>query len=98
MVSDREYKGQAEALRRAAEKACASWEAARKFLVRAGIATKSGELTKAYRQAMYSSPSSLILGIHGCDKSVGERILRGDIQHLRKSENSYDWLGHGVYF
>lgn len=48
-MSNKEYKEQAEALRRAAEKACASEEAARKFLVRAGIATKNGKLAKAYR-------------------------------------------------
>lgn len=48
-MSDKEFKEQAEALQRAAKKVCASQEAAREFLVRAGIATKSGKLTKAYR-------------------------------------------------
>ncbi|MBI1319562.1 MAG: hypothetical protein GC168_11535 [Candidatus Hydrogenedens sp.] len=47
---------------------------------------------------MYTSPSSLILGFHGCDREVAERILRGEITHLDKSENQYDWLGHGIYF
>lgn len=47
---------------------------------------------------MYTSPVSLLLGFHGCDRDIGERILRGEIAHLRKSENDYDWLGHGVYF
>lgn len=39
-----------------------------------------------------------VLGYHGCEKSVGEAILRGDVDHLKKSENSWDWLGKGVYF
>ncbi len=47
---------------------------------------------------MYSSPVALILGFHGCDREVGERILQGKVSHLRKSENRYDWLGHGIYF
>lgn len=46
----------------------------------------------------YTNPASLILGFHGCDASVGERVLRGDDTDLRASENSYDWLGHGIYF
>ena len=47
---------------------------------------------------MYTSPVSLVLGFHGCDRSIGERVIRGDIGHLRKSENRYDWLGNGIYF
>lgn len=39
-----------------------------------------------------------VLGYHGCEKSVGEAILRGDTDHLERSENSWDWLGKGVYF
>lgn len=42
-------------------------------------------------------PPALIIGYHGCDKSVGEGILASG-RKLRKSENDYDWLGHGVYF
>ena len=40
----------------------------------------------------------MILGFHGCDKEVGGGVLQGDIKHLQKSENDYDWLGHGIYF
>jgi hypothetical protein len=47
---------------------------------------------------MYTSPVSLILGFHGCDRDIGERVLGGKVRHLRKSENEYDWLGHGIYF
>lgn len=38
----------------------------------------------------------LTLGYHGCDRSVGEKILAGE--SLLPSENDYDWLGNGIYF
>ncbi len=41
--------------------------------------------------------SAHILGYHGCDREVGERILNGG-GHLLPSENDYDWLGSGIYF
>lgn len=41
-------------------------------------------------------PSSIVLGYHGCEKSVGEKILAGS--NVGRSENAYDWLGHGAYF
>ncbi len=40
----------------------------------------------------------LTLGFHGCDRSVGERILSGRQKHLKVSTNPYDWLGSGAYF
>jgi len=40
--------------------------------------------------------TSFILGYHGCDKSVGERILKGE--PFKQSNNDYDWLGPGIYF
>ena len=46
---------------------------------------------------MYSSQPSFVLGFHGCDKAVAERVLNKNL-NLRKSENSFDWLGHGIYF
>lgn len=39
----------------------------------------------------------LVLGYHGCDKSVADEVLAGK-DTLQKSEKPYDWLGHGVYF
>jgi hypothetical protein len=46
---------------------------------------------------MYSKRSGLILGFHGCDKSVLDKVVNGkDV--LQKSMNDYDWLGHGIYF
>lgn len=47
---------------------------------------------------MYARASGLLLGFHGCDKALGERLLSGELRHLDKSQNDYDWLGHGVYF
>lgn len=46
---------------------------------------------------MYKLSPSFVLGFHGCDRQVGERALKGEIQ-LRDSTNPYDWLGRGVYF
>lgn len=44
---------------------------------------------------MYAS--AFVLGFHGCDESVGERVLAGE-DHIHRSGNKHDWLGHGVYF
>jgi hypothetical protein len=40
--------------------------------------------------------SSFILGYHGCDLDVGERLLDGAA--FKPSNNDYDWLGPGIYF
>ena len=45
---------------------------------------------------MHALATSFILGYHGCDASVAERLLSG--KPFRQSTNDYDWLGHGVYF
>ena len=45
---------------------------------------------------MHTLSSSFVLGYHGCDAKVAERLLAGDDFQL--SQNDYDWLGHGVYF
>lgn len=46
---------------------------------------------------MYSRGTGIIFGFHGCDRSVGEKVLNGE-QPLKESINSYDWLGNGTYF
>lgn len=46
---------------------------------------------------MYRKLPNLVLGFHGCEKSVYERVLLQQ-EPLKKSENQYDWLGHGIYF
>jgi hypothetical protein len=40
--------------------------------------------------------STFILGYHGCDQRVGERLLAGS--PFKPSNNDYDWLGPGIYF
>jgi hypothetical protein len=40
--------------------------------------------------------SSFILGYHGCDLRIGERLLQGTA--FRHSNNDYDWLGPGIDF
>ena len=46
---------------------------------------------------MYSSLPSFVLGFHGCDKSVADKLVAGEAR-LKPSQNDYDWLGHGIYF
>jgi hypothetical protein len=46
---------------------------------------------------MYDRLPGLILGYHGCDRSVGEAVLAGKAE-LKANNNTYDWLGHGIYF
>ena len=47
---------------------------------------------------MYTSLPHFVLGFHGCDASVAEKIISSGSFHLKKSDNDYDWLGPGVYF
>ena len=46
---------------------------------------------------MYSKLPNLVLGFHGCDQSVFEKVIM-EGQPLKMSQNEYDWLGHGIYF
>jgi hypothetical protein len=46
---------------------------------------------------MYQCAPSFVLGFHGCDQEVGEKILFGET-NLEFSSNDYDWLGSGIYF
>ena len=40
--------------------------------------------------------SGFVLGYHGCDSDVAERLLAGE--SFQFSRNAYDWLGEGIYF
>lgn len=40
---------------------------------------------------------SPLIGFHGCERDVAERVFAGET-HLNSSENDYDWLGSGMYF
>lgn len=46
---------------------------------------------------MYSKRPNIILGFHGCDQKVLDKVITGK-ELLRKSCNDYDWLGNGIYF
>jgi hypothetical protein len=47
---------------------------------------------------MYSCIPQFILGFHGCDEKFGELALQSTKTILKKSNNTYDWLGSGIYF
>ncbi len=42
---------------------------------------------------MHRLSSCFVLGYHGCDRDVGERLLAGEA--FQPSDNDYDWLGPG---
>lgn len=46
---------------------------------------------------MYSTKPGLILGFHGCDEELAKKVVNKEV-NLAESRNSYDWLGHGIYF
>lgn len=46
---------------------------------------------------MYSVLPHFVLGFHGCDRTVAEKVFSGKTE-LKLSDNDYDWLGNGVYF
>jgi hypothetical protein len=46
---------------------------------------------------VYSHYPNLLLGFHGCSKSVFNEVTKESCQ-LAPSSNSYDWLGSGIYF
>lgn len=41
--------------------------------------------------------TSFVLGYHGCDKVIADRVVAGEID-LIQSNRDYDWLGPGIYF
>lgn len=45
---------------------------------------------------IYASDPGLLIGFHGCDEDVRNRIISGE--SLRASKNNWDWLGSGIYF
>ena len=40
--------------------------------------------------------SNYVIAYHGCDKKTQEYVVNGGA--FKKSINSYDWLGNGIYF
>lgn len=47
---------------------------------------------------VYKQLPGLVLGFHGCDRSVAEDVLSQKQPHLLSSKNAHDWLGEGIYF
>lgn len=47
---------------------------------------------------MYKTRDNLIFGFHGCDETLCDKLVSGQITALNYSKNSYDWLGKGMYF
>lgn len=54
--------------------------------------------TRDFENGFYQKSRQTVLGFHGCDRSIAEEILKSQEKHLRPSENTYDWLGSGIYF
>lgn len=46
----------------------------------------------------YLNQPQIVFGFHGCEKAIRDKILNSPKEHLKKSENPYDWLGRGIYF
>ena len=46
---------------------------------------------------MYIQNPAYVLGFHGLDEIIGRQVLNAE-DTLKHSTNTYDWLGHGVYF
>ena len=45
---------------------------------------------------MYSILPNLVIAFHGCDEETYQKVMYGN-EKLMSSNNSYDWLGNGVY-
>lgn len=54
--------------------------------------------TNKFNAKLYQKLPQMVLGFHGCDKSVAMDILNSSSKHLKSSKNDYDWLGEGIYF
>jgi hypothetical protein len=46
---------------------------------------------------MYQTRPGLLIGFHGCDKHVQQKLLN-DSTVIPMSAEPYDWLGNGMYF
>lgn len=51
----------------------------------------------AAQNLLYTRQPNFVFGFHGCDLLVQQKVINGHAP-LLPSENSYDWLGHGIYF
>lgn len=47
---------------------------------------------------LYQRYPSFVLGFHGTEKSIVDKVVAGKTNHLIKSDSNFEWLGHGIYF
>jgi len=47
---------------------------------------------------MYGIKPGYVLGFHGCDETLRNKVVSKKGIVLEPSKNDYDWLGRGVYF
>ncbi|HRE40832.1 MAG TPA: hypothetical protein PLG90_05830 [Ignavibacteria bacterium] len=45
---------------------------------------------------MYNSRSNLLIGFHGCDEKIRDKLIFKP-NEIKKSREKFDWLGHGFY-
>ena len=48
--------------------------------------------------SLYQRQPAFVLGFHGSDKAIVDRVVSQKDRQLKKSEGLFEWLGHGVYF
>lgn len=48
--------------------------------------------------ALYQRHPSFVLGFHGTEESLVNKVVAGQTDHLKKSDGKFEWLGHGIYF
>lgn len=61
------------------------------------IEPKMNNMMNSHQHLMYATLPNIIIGFHGCDQEVFNKILYKH-EPFRPSMNDYDWLGHGMYF
>lgn len=47
--------------------------------------------------SMYSKLPNLVIAFHGCSTDTFKKVICTG-EHLKASDNAYDWLGNGIYF
>ena len=52
----------------------------------------------AKNRSLYKYQPSFVLGFHGTEASVVNKVVSRSSKHLTASEGKYEWLGHGIYF
>lgn len=48
--------------------------------------------------ALYQRHPSFVLGFHGTEKTLVDKVVAGKTNHFSQSVGKNEWLGHGIYF